>query len=121
MLNFNIYCNSVDTPFFTLPNISVAIPKGKYTIAFCDDCFYLDSTSKQLRIDYTKQNLQYSFYCSIREVINVGSTDVKTNTNVVISLSLPIEVFFNPTSDLDWKTKIRLLMPAFRYFTTTRV
>ena len=44
----------LDSAFFVIPNVSAMVPKGKYTIAFCNKCFYLDSSAKQIRIDYSK-------------------------------------------------------------------
>ena len=61
-------------------------------IAFCDGCFYLDSPSKQLRIDYSKCLLLYCVSRSIRCVMNIGALDVKSVANVVIALKKPIEI-----------------------------
>lgn len=61
-------------------------------IAFCDGCFYLDSPSKQLRIDYSKCLLLYCVSRSIRCVMNIGTLDVKSVANVVIALKKPIEM-----------------------------
>lgn len=30
------------------------IPKGKFTVAFCETCLYLESSVKQIKIDYSK-------------------------------------------------------------------
>ena len=53
-----LYClvpsRTVDDAFFVMTNISAMVPKGKFSIAFCDTCFYLDSSSRQIRIDYSK-------------------------------------------------------------------
>lgn len=53
-----LYClvpsMTVDDAFFVMTNISAMVPKGKFSIAFCDTCFYLDSSSRQIRIDYSK-------------------------------------------------------------------
>ena len=44
----------VDIAFFVLPSITGMVPKGKYLVAFCDSCFYLDSPSRQIKIEYNK-------------------------------------------------------------------
>lgn len=44
----------VDDAFFVMTNVSAMVPKGKFSIAFCDTCFYLDASSRQIRIDYSK-------------------------------------------------------------------
>ncbi|KAK8801326.1 hypothetical protein WA171_004472 [Blastocystis sp. BT1] len=68
--------------FFVLPSITGMVPKGKYLVAFCDSCFYLDSPSRQIKIEYN----------NIRNVISIGALDVKEVMNVVISLKTPLEI-----------------------------
>ncbi|KAK8796799.1 hypothetical protein WA588_000925, partial [Blastocystis sp. NMH] len=67
---------------FVLPNVSMLIPKGKFTVAFCETCLYLESSVKQIKIDYS----------NVFSVISIGSLDVKTVTNVVLALKMPLAV-----------------------------
>lgn len=44
----------LDSSIFVLPSVSTLIPKGKFTVAFCETCLYLESSVKQIKIDYSK-------------------------------------------------------------------
>ena len=88
-----VWRSFVDSAFFVMPNVSVMVPKGKYTVAFCDKCLYLDSTSKQMRVDYNKFAWFHSLIRSMMSVLNVGVLDMKDVMNVVIALKKPLEVW----------------------------
>ena len=63
-----------------MTNVSAMVPKGKFSIAFCDTCFYLDASSRQIRIDYS----------NIRNIINIGSLEMKQVSNTVVALKSPL-------------------------------
>ena len=98
-----------------IPNVSAMVPKGKYTVAFCNTCFYLDSTSKQIRVDYNKYIRFNVFICSVVSVLNAGVLDMKDVMNVVLALKKPLEVlFWDKSNRLDRKEEILMSLPSTR-------
>lgn len=66
--------------FFVLENVSAMLPKGRFSVAFCETCFYLDSLSRQVRIDYS----------NILSILSIGSLEMKNVINLVIALKAPL-------------------------------
>lgn len=80
------------------------IPKGRFTVAFCETCLYLESSVKQIKIEYSKCGVFVSVNDSIRSVISIGSLDVKTVTNVVLALKMPLAVRLEGFLDGRWES-----------------
>lgn len=87
-------CEFVVDAFFILSNVSAIVPKGRFSVAFSEECFYLDAPSKQVRIDYTKLDQILFIIFRVREVFSIGSLDIPSQTNVVLSLKVPLEVIY---------------------------